>query len=74
MRISVNIVVIGRMHGNLAWRQLEYQPAATDFDMRNFQDVSKKSPVCARIGAIDDRMCPGNHACPPESERTTNVS
>jgi hypothetical protein len=36
----VALVRLGRMHGDLGWRQPENQPSAPDIDVRQAEDVS----------------------------------
>ncbi|WP_449560230.1 hypothetical protein [Mycolicibacterium mageritense] len=53
---------VGGMHGHLAGRQLEDQPAAAGVDVRIVQHVAEERPIGVGVGAVDDDMGTGDHA------------
>src|SRR5262249_26915802 len=58
----VYVVLVGRMHCYLGWRQREDQPAMTCIDRLVLQHVPEECSVSLRILAVDDDVSAVNHA------------
>jgi uncharacterized protein (UPF0548 family) len=58
----VDVVLVGRMHRHLGWRQREDQPPVTRIDRLVLEHVAEERAVSVRILAVDDDVSAMNHA------------
>src|SRR5262249_59689727 len=70
----VYVVLVGRMHCYLGWRQREDQPAVTCIDRLVLQHVSEECSVGLSILAIDDDVSAVNHVPPPGAPASSTVT
>src|SRR5215471_1399561 len=58
----MQVVLVGRMHCDLGWRQREDQPAVTGVHRLVLQHVAEKRSVSLGVLAVDDDVSALNHA------------
>jgi hypothetical protein len=51
LRIHPNL---GRVHGNLRWRQSENQPSIANIYTGELEDIAQKLTVILRVGAVNE--------------------
>ena len=58
-------VLVGRMAGDLSWRQGKDEPTISSIDCRHSHDVAEESAVSVRISRVNDNMASTDHLVPP---------
>jgi hypothetical protein len=53
---------IGRMHGELGWRQCEYQPSVAGIHRTEREDVGKERSIRIRVFAVEENVGAVDHA------------
>ena len=57
----MDVVLVGRVHRELGWRQREYQPPVTGIDRLVLQHVAEECSVSLGVLAVDDDVSTVNH-------------
>jgi hypothetical protein len=66
----VHVVLLARVHGHLARRQAEDQPALAHVHAGEPEHLAQESAIGVRVRAVEDGMGTDDHGAPPSRARS----